>query len=76
MKFFNIKKLGTELMLTRDKRGKTLRGSAFEIGIPHCTLDRLEKGKQLDIHTQTLVKACNWLGVNPSEFFDDIKIKK
>jgi DNA-binding Xre family transcriptional regulator len=49
--------------------GGSVRAAARDIAIAHTTLFRVRDGQSYDL--DTLIKVCEWLGVNPCEVLDE-----
>ena len=64
--------------LVKAKRGgRGLRETAAEVGnTSPSTLSRVESERLEDITVSTLLRLCDWLGINPSEVIRDADDKK
>ncbi len=60
--------LQTLIQKKLDDENLSLRTGAKQVGVSHSTLGRIIDGESLDL--DTLIKACDWLGVSPVTILD------
>lgn len=66
---FDMKMLGKDLAERRRAQGASLQEIANKTKLPKCTVFRIEKGKQKDIHVTTLNKICGYTLFHPATYF-------
>jgi transcriptional regulator with XRE-family HTH domain len=64
----DVERLGQRLRRVREERGFTLQRLSKQTGVSTATLSRVERGGSRDIDGGTLVRLCEWMGVQPKEF--------
>lgn len=59
----DAKQVGCRIALARKKRGMTLKGLGFAVGVHHSQISRIERG-QVRLIGKNMQKICTFLGVD------------
>lgn len=70
---FHIVRLAEDFLNKRQKENLSLKQVAKTLGVSLSSAFRIESANVITI--DTLVKVCNWLGVNVQHYFIDYKKK-
>ena len=65
----NTEQLANDVSSLRKHKNQSMDAACKEIGISKPTFSRIEKGNTPD--ALTLLKVCNWLGVNPNNYLKE-----
>ena len=68
----NNDRMGKNLKKLRCKHNLSQEALAQLIGISGCSLDAIERGKQLEIDTQVIDKICRHFGIGVSALMEDV----
>lgn len=60
----DAKQVGYRIAMARKKRGMTLKGLGFAVGVHHSQISRIERGR-VRLVGKSMQKICTFLGLDP-----------